>query len=122
MCLPPRADNEWLTFVISASGHFSFFKKQTKCGGAYICMFSQAHLYPGTVNRIILCIKKCREFPGGPVVRALHFHGQGPGFSLWLKLRSHKLCSAAEKKKDINVLMAYIIVQLIIMILLTLYF
>ena len=25
----------------------------------------------------------CREFPGGPVVRRLCFHCQGPGFNPW---------------------------------------
>ena len=27
--------------------------------------------------------KQCREFSGGPVVRALHFHCRGHGFNPW---------------------------------------
>ena len=27
----------------------------------------------------------CREFPGGPVVRTLHFHFMGHGFDPWLE-------------------------------------
>lgn len=64
---PPRADNEWLTSVIFASGCFSFFERNKQNVGrayiCYICMFSQTHLYPETVNRIILCIKIMQGIP-----------------------------------------------------------
>ena len=39
----------------------------------------------GCGKHVKLTRKKCsiREFPGGPVVRTLYSHCQGPGFSFW---------------------------------------
>ena len=45
--------------------------------------------------------KNIREFPGGPVVRTPSSHSQGFD-SLVEKLKSHKLCSTAKKKRKID--------------------
>ena len=48
----------------------------------------------------VCCCTYFREFPGGPVVRTLGSPCQGPRFNPWSgNLRSHKLRSAAKKKK-----------------------
>ena len=49
---------------------------------------------------ILLKTSQSWEFPGGPVVRTLHFHCRGPGVqSLVGELRSRKLRVADKKKK-----------------------
>ena len=52
---------------------------------------------------IVIIQQVTGQFPGGPVVRTQGFHCHGPRVqSLVGELRSHKLCSAAKKKKKIT--------------------
>jgi len=46
------------------------------CSGIFFCA-------PITTHAYLLQENTCREFPGSPVIRTLHFHCQGPKFSLW---------------------------------------
>ena len=52
------------------------------------------------VNKASLRTAK-REFPGGPVVRTLHFQCREHGFSPWLG-NSHKMRGVAKKKKELQ--------------------
>ena len=44
---------------------------------------------------------RMRDFPGGPMVKALHFHHRGYGFNPWSRIKnSHLLGGKSVKKKN----------------------
>ena len=84
-----------LSFVVKLSFFYDWITLFVAWQKLYFCKFDFAF-----VSLPILPVKdKVRDFPGGPVVEAPHFHCRGHRFNPWLGNQDHTCHSVWPKKR-----------------------